>query len=321
MQHEERSSTGSAEAPRSKRLPSWSKGAVGLAGFAITVALALPLSSDAASSRSTGAVGPACATTGHTGGFASYVPALHWYDDNIEDSGNAPDFCASELTTNDSTTITLGIHAHNRSTFVAGDSYTVYLDTDRNASTGGGGVGAEYEIVFTGPVAQLEHWNGTAFDAASALPVPLIWIPDYGPVIVFLRASVGDPTGFDFVLQSANGQDVDRAPDTGFWSYSVQPFALRVKSLSVGAARAGRTFTASAVVLRSDFDDALDEGAISCAARLRGHSLAGTGKFAGGRVVCAWRVPKNTRHRLLSASVAVTYQGARAARSFSTRVR
>lgn len=319
--HDERSSIRSADAHDRKTLPSRGKVAVGLAGLAAAVALALPLSSGATASRSLDAAGAACGPTGHADGFASYVPALRSYDDNIEDSGNAPDFCASELATNDSTTITLGIHAHNRTAFVADDSYAVYLDTDRNASTGGGGVGAEYEIVFSGPVAQLEHWNGSAFDAASALPVPLIWIPDYGPVLVFLRVSIGDPAGFDFVLQSANGQDADRAPDTGFWSYSVQPFALKVKSLSVSAARAGRTFSASAVVLRSDFDDALDQGAISCAAQLRGHSLTGTGRFAGGRVVCTWHVPKNSRHRLLSGSVSVTYQGVRAARSFSARVR
>lgn len=318
---EERSSIGRTAVPRRKRLPSWGKAAVGAAGLAAALALAAPLSSGAAPSRSLGAANSRCTTAGHAGGFASYVPALRSYDDNIGDSGNAPDFCASELTTNDSTTITLGIHAHNRTAFVPGDSYAVYLDTDRNAATGGGGVGAEYEIVFTGPVAQLEHWNGSAFDAASAVPVPLIWIPDYGPVLVFLRASIGDPSGFDFVLESVNGQDVDRAPDTGFWSYSIQPFALEVKSLAVGAARAGRTFTAKAVVLRSDFDDALDEGAISCTARISGHSLAGKGKFTGGRVVCTWRVPRNTRHRLLSGSVSVTYQGARAARRFSVRVR
>jgi hypothetical protein len=295
--------------------------AVALAATGAVLALALPLASRANTASADGHTSSGCAPgAARARGFASYVPALRTYDDNIEDSGGAPDFCASELVTNDNTTITIGIHAHNRTGFVAGDSYTVYLDTDRNPATGGGGVGAEYEIVFTGPLAQLEQWNGTAFDPASAVPVPLIWVPDYGPVLVFLRSAIGDPAGFNFVLVSANGQAGDRAPDTGSWSYSTEPFALKMKSLSIGPARAGKTMTARTVVMRSDFDVPLDQGRIGCAARLGRHSLAGKGKFAGGRVVCTWRVPKNTGRQRLSGTVSVTYQGARASRSFVARV-
>ena len=301
--------------------PAWSGMAMALGGLAVVLALALPLPSRAAVPSPLGSASEGCATQAHARGFASYVPALRFYDDNIGDSGNAPDFCASELVTNDSLTVTMGIHAHNRAGFVAGDSYTVYLDTDRNVATGGGGIGAEYEIVFSSPQALLEHWNGTVFDAASAVPVPLVWLPDYGPVLMILRSAIGDPAGFDFALGSENGQNADRAPDTGSWSYSVEPFALEVKSLSVGAARAGKTLTARAVVLRSDFDEPLDQGKIGCAARLAGHSLAGKGKFASGRVVCTWRLARNTRGKRLSATLSVTDQGARAVRHFSARVR
>jgi hypothetical protein len=300
--------------------PTWIGAGLALGGLAAALALALPLSSRAAAPSPLGRARSGCATQAHAKGFASYVPALRSYDDNIEDSGNAPDFCASELVTNDSVTVTMGIHAHNRTGFSAGDSYTVYLDTDRNVATGGG-VGAEYKIVFTGPQALLERWNGTAFDAASALPVALVWLPDYGPVLGFLHSAIGDPAGFDFVLVSANGENGDRAPDTGSWSYSVEPFALKVKSLSVGAARAGKTFTARAVVLRSDFNEPLDQGKIGCAARLARRSLPGSGKFAGGRAVCTWRMPRSARRKRLSGTLSVTYQGARAARRFSARVR
>src|SRR5215471_1555650 len=114
--------------------------ALAATGALLTVALPLASRADAASSRAPAS--PGCTTRQSVREFASYVPALRTYDDNIEDSGGAPDFCASELVTNDSSTITIGIHAHNRTGFVAGGSYTVYLDTDRNTATGGGGVGA-----------------------------------------------------------------------------------------------------------------------------------------------------------------------------------
>jgi hypothetical protein len=286
------------------------------------LAMVLVLAAQAAgSSRHAARATASCVQRGHARAFESFGLALRTYDDNIEDSGNAPDFCAEELVTNDNGTFTMGIHAHNRSGFVAGDSYGVYFDTDLNPVTGGGGVGAEYEITFTGPRAQLLRWNGTIFDPATASPVPLAWLPEYGPAMVFKRAAIGNPTGFNFVLISGNGVDSDRAPDSGSWQYTVRPFTLKLTSFSVGPARAGKAVTARAVVLRSDFGVRLDKGAIRCAAKLSAHALAGKGKFAGGRVVCTWRLPKTARGRRLSGSVSVTFQGATAKRGFSERVR
>lgn len=292
----------------------------GLAGLA--VALALVSASQAAGSGRPAAAAASCGSGAQSRAFDSYTPALRTYDDNIEDSGNAPDFCATELVTNDSRTITMGIHAHNRSGFVAGDSYGVYLDTDRNPATGGGGVGAEYEIVFDGPrTAKLEHWNGAGFDAASAAPVPLVWVPDYGPLLGFLRSAIGDPAAFNLVLSSASGADSDRAPDTGSWSYTRRAFALKMRPLSVGTARAGKAFRVGTLVLRSDFDEPLDQGKIRCAARLPGHRLVGKGKFTGGLVACTWRLPKKAGGKRLSGAVSVAYQGVRVKRAFAVRVR
>jgi hypothetical protein len=50
------------------------------------------------------------------------LAALTSYDDEIEDSGNAPDFCGGEAVTNDHQRIMIGIHAHNRSGLVPGDT-------------------------------------------------------------------------------------------------------------------------------------------------------------------------------------------------------
>jgi len=285
--------------------------------LATVVALSVPLASHAAGRETA----TSCGNRSQERASTSYVPALRTYDDAIGDSANAPDFCASELVTNDSRVIEMGIHAHNRSGFVAGDSYTVFLDTDRNAATGGGGVGAEYQIVFAGSTGELEQWNGTVFDPSTAVSIPVLWVPGYGPLLVYLRSQIGNAAGFNFVLVSANGADSDRAPDTGSWSYTVQPFSLKVRSLSVGVARAGKAFTARAVVLRSDFDDPLDEGKITCAAKLAGHGLAGKGKFSRGGVLCTWRMPAAAHGKRLTGTVSVAFQGARAARAFSARVR
>jgi hypothetical protein len=202
-----------------------------------------------------------------------------------------------------------------------GDSYGVYLDTDLNSSTGGGGVGAEYVITIDGTGAQLERWDGTSFVASGAPRLLTAWVPDYGPLVLLPRTTIGDVKGFNFVFVSANGTDTDRAPDSGSWAYSLTPFALKVKSISIGPARAGKPFTARALVMRSDFDVPVTEGNIGCAAKLAGRNYPGKAKFAGDRVACTWRLPKQARGKRFVGSVSVTLEGVLAKRSFSVRVK
>lgn len=250
-----------------------------------------------------------------------YKPAARSYDDAIEDSGIAPDFCAGEVITNDSQSITIGIHAHNRSGFEAGDAYTILFDTDLNPATGGGGAGAEYAISFSGPTADVSQWNGNAFGPGSALAAPVEWVDGYGPVLSFDRTEIGNPERFNVVFASANGPDSDRAPDAGSWSFSVTPFALEVRTLSLGPARAGKTLTARALVLRSDFDSPLTEGQIDCRAKVAGHALRGRGSFQGNRVLCSWRLPTGARGQRLAGTITVVFQNVEARRAFVSRVR
>jgi hypothetical protein len=68
-------------------------------------------------------------------------------------------------------------------------------------------------------------------------------------------------------------------------------------------------FVAAMAVERSDFEIALEEGTIRCAAKVGGRSLVGRGAFVDERVACRWRVPKNASGKRLAGSVAVTFQG------------
>lgn len=74
-------------------------------------------------------------------------------------------------------------------------------------------------------------------------------------------------------------------------------------------------------VIRSDFEIPLDEGTIACRAMVGGRSITGRRAFLGDRVSCTWRVPRATKGKRLRGSVSVTYQGAKATRSFVVRVR
>src|SRR5262249_61092041 len=101
----------------------------------------------------------------YVGSAVEGAASVTTYDDAIQDSGAAPDYCAGEMVTNDNEDVTFGIHAHNREAIQNGDSYSVYLDTDLNPNTGGV-VGAEYELTLTIDGAELNRWNGTAFVVA-----------------------------------------------------------------------------------------------------------------------------------------------------------
>jgi hypothetical protein len=288
----------------------------------ITAVAGLMFVSQAAGRSSTaGSAPPACQHAQRTLESAARQASPSIYDDFIEDSGNAPDFCGEDLVTNDNQTITMGIHVHNRDGFAPGDGYAVLLDTDRNAGTGQAGTGAEYEVTLGPAGAQLNRWNGTGFEQASATPARIDWIEGYGPAFQLARSEIGDPTGFDFVLVSTKGTDSDRAPDSGSWTYMLGNLTLRVRSLSVGSARAGQAFTARLLVMRSDFDIPLDEGSINCSAKLAGRRIQGRGVFAHDRAACTWRLPRGATGKRLVGSTAVVFEGVHASRSFSVRVR
>ncbi len=246
--------------------------------------------------------------------------ALTTYDDDIEDAGEAPDFCGTEIITNDNRAVTVGIHVHNRSDFASGDSYTILLDTDQNVATGQPSTGADYELSLNGGAPQLYRWSMAAFEQVPA-SIPLTWIEDYGPAFELLRSDIGNPAGFAIVFLSTDGLSGDRAPDNGSWTYAVTPLTLRMRLLSHGVAHAGRPFTASTVVIRNDWDEPLNEGTIACAAKVGGRSLTGRGSFAHDRVTCTWRLPANISGKRLDGSVTASLQGARASRAFSVRVR
>ena len=254
--------------------------------------------------------------------------APHSYDDYIEDVVSAPDICAANLVTNDNVSVTIAIHAHDRSRFDSLDSYRVLLDTDSNPATGGGAdqgaaAGAEFVIDVFDVRSQLSAWNGTSFAPVAPQPqIPTVWIEDYGPAVQVERAALGNPQRFNLTLKTANGTDLDLAPDTGFWSYAVTPLRLTAGKLMLGAAQAGKPLVAGMIVERSDFEIPLDEGKIACSGTLAGKKLAGRASFVADMFsTCTWRLPRNARGKRVQGSVAVTFQGVTARRAFTVRVR
>jgi hypothetical protein len=118
-------------------------------------------------------------------------------------------------------------------------------------------------------------------------------------------SDIGGAQGFKFSFFSTDGVNVDLAPNAGAWSYQLAPLQLSVRRLVLDRAKAGRPFSAHLAVVRSDLDQPLSEGEISCAAKLGAKALVGAGSFAAGQVVCTWGLPKKTRNKPVTGTVAV----------------
>jgi hypothetical protein len=264
------------------------------------------------------AVGGSCTSATRTLAAHSGMKSLRTFHDYIEDTAG-PDICGDNMVTNDNEgTITFGLHIHNRSGFASNEAYGVFLDTDLNPATGG--AGADYRVRLTSEATVLGKWDGTRFPAQATLD-PATWKPGYGPVFRVKATDLGGVQSFNFSFFTTDGVTGDLAPNRGAWPYQVAPLELMIRGMALDRARAGRFFSARMGVVRRDLDEPLAEGTIACSAKVGAKTLAGTGRFAGGRTVCTWRLPKSARHKRISGTVGVTFQGVEAKRSFATTVR
>ena len=262
--------------------------------------------------------GGGCSSAKRTLAVHNGAKSIRTFDDFIEDT-SGPDICGQNTVTNDNEgTITFGLHIHNRTGFAPNEAYGVFLDSDLNPATGG--LGADYRVRLSSEGTVLGKWDGTKFAPLSTLE-PATWVPGYGPVFRLNANDLGGVQSFGFSFFSTDGVNVDVAANRGAWSYQLAPLELGITGMTVDRAKAGRSFTARMAVVRSDLDAPLDQGAIVCSAKVGAKNLVGTGRFAGGRVACTWRLAKSTRSKRLLGTVAVTFQGVEAKRSFSTTIR
>jgi hypothetical protein len=126
---------------------------------------------------------------------------------------------------------------------------------------------------------------------------------------------------FGISFFATDGTNVDLAPNSGNWLYTMTPLELTIQAFNTNRAKAGRSFTVQMAVIRSDLGTALAEGTVTCTAKVGARTLAGTGTLTGGRTTRSWRLPKSARGKRLTGSVAVAFQGVEARRSFVQPVR
>jgi hypothetical protein len=309
------------------RLPTRTGLVLGIAAFVV----ALPT---AAGALPAGTTAPAAVAANSTN-----------YQDSTGENPAAPDITTITVSNDDAGLITFRINVPNRPQLNQDMYFLLFVDSDNNAATGSAETGgADYVMeVVRGEIA-LFRWDGSDFTRRfgdpSAVTLTFSW--QGGITIRISQAELGNTTRLKFFTIVESGIVVDpvtgdldftnavgdAAPGGGVGLYAYEVIRARptlvVRSLrgTPAAPRAGQTFTLRMVAARSDTNAVIQNGRVTCAGRAGNSRLrAQLARVQGGAVVCTWRIPANAKGKTFRGSVTVVFEGLRASRSFSARIR
>jgi hypothetical protein len=251
------------------------------------------------------------------------------YSDAAGDSGTAPDITSVVVSNDAGNQITFRINVAKL--VVPSDGHMlIAIDSDHNAATGYHGI----DYMFLGDLSTnsfaVGRWNGSDF-AETSYSTASAGTDDAGLTFSINSSELGNTSDFSFWARTIHGSDVspgnyDDAPDQGTWDYqlgSTTPLRLSVGLSTAGKARAGRPFVAAIEVVRSDgADTTLGPGDVSCTARagaiaLKARTIVATGPAAG----CGWLLPRNSRGKILHASITAALDGATVTKTFTRTIR
>jgi hypothetical protein len=257
------------------------------------------------------------------------------FTDPLGDGGTAADISAVKISNDDRGQYTFDV------AFATpyGDSayFYLYLDTDRNASTGDPAeAGADYSLFDDHATHSfdLNKWDGSRWvPAPSVSTVSVVVAPGGTSLTVSLnRSDLSGASGFNFVVYSVDGDGsaghYDDAPSgTGMLEYTLRPtLTLSLGTASAGTAKAGKPWVVAVVVNRSDTGASVgSEGMISCQGSSGStklvtslHAFISGGGGKGTAAVCGFAIPKSFKHKVVSGTVSVTLQGQTFKKVFTT---
>jgi hypothetical protein len=252
------------------------------------------------------------------------------FSDAAGDSGAAPDI-GDVAVGNDVVAgqIVFWVAVRNRPDDLTGeDSLFVTLDTDRNPATGDE-VGAEYWIYVDSEGSGLAKWDGSTHVGVESPTLRADFFKDAEVFRILIHPSdLEGISAFDFNLLATDGATDDWAPNgPPSWSYTLAsgkpPLVLLDFVLSPKRPVAGNVFLATILVGRGDTFDLLgSRGKVTCTLLVGGKPLrAARMAFSQGLPVCRWILPRTAKGKLLKGSIAVTYAGSTAKKTFSVRAR
>lgn len=215
------------------------------------------------------------------------------------DAGAAPDITNVEVADDVPGSFTFTIELATMQDLQPDGFLVVFLDTDRNDSTGRNG--AEFYVAATPKGVQLARWSGSAWIIVDEANLQLRLT---GSGIQFLVAqSLIETSRFDAYAGATRESSnvVDTAPDEGVLS-----FPPRINQFLIPAAvlfpRAGGVLDARRIQAQLSTGEFV-RAVFTCRLTYRGRVLKA---LAGG---CRWRIPKALKKKRLTLTVAARYNG------------
>ncbi len=262
------------------------------------------------------------------------------YQDSTGEDPAAPDITSIGVTNDDTGAITFQVNISNRPALTPDMLFLVFLDTDKNAATGDPqSFGSDYAIQLDSSGVNLFQWNGTSFVGASSQSSLIYSYATTGATIRVNARDLGRSKGFAFALLAASGivtdasgntdftnEHDDFAPDAGHGTFAYDVIAkltLTVSAFTTSPtpAKAGKAFSAGLAVTESDTNAGVDQGTITCAARIAGKTVPVKAKrIVNGVAVCVWSIPKTARGKTIRGSIALALQGKQTSRTFAAKI-
>jgi hypothetical protein len=262
------------------------------------------------------------------------------YNDSVGEDPAAPDISTIVASNDDAATISFKINIANRPQYAADIAIVMFLDSDANQATGDPeSLGADYIIQLIQGEILLFKWDGADF-SISATQASLSYAWASGPTIRVNASDLSNTRKLLFDVTAVSGLVFDSttgaidctnckrdfAPTIGFYQYNVvtEKPTLVVRSLKPTPAKpvAGRPFTLKLVAARSDTGAVVQNGRVTCVGRVGSARLkAQVQRVQGGAATCTWTIPANAKGKAFRGSVTVSFEGLKAAQSYTGKVR
>lgn len=253
----------------------------------------------------------------------------------VDPSGDqpaAPDVSSVRVADSRDGTITFAITTPNFETLPRDAVILVLIDRDGKQSTGAGG--ADLMVIYQSGEVQVGHWDRMQRGfVANEPPLRVRARNADGVLTLFVhRSELDSPSRFGFAVGAGHlgGGDafdaLDVAPEARFWQYNVvnKPALRLTAGKAIGAPPrpvAGRRFTISVPVTRSDTGRPISAGSVRCNVRVAGATVPATGRVSSGNGRCAFVVPVTSSGKRVTGSMVVRAGGKTVTARFAFSVR
>jgi hypothetical protein len=282
---------------------------------------------------------PTVATGGTSAPTRATANSATFQDSTGEDPA-APDISTIVVSNDDAGTITFRVTIANRPTLTRDVAFFMFVDSDANQATGDPeSLGADHIIQLLLGEVLLFRWDGSDYTlSATQSSLNFAWAS--GVTLRINASDLNNTRRFAFDTNAISGivfDDLtgsidcsacarDFAPTIGFFTFDVKiaPPTLQIRRFTTTPARpaAGKSFTARLTAVRSDTGAVIQNGRVTCVGRAGAARLRVlVARVVAGAATCTWGIPPNARGKVFRGTVSISFEGLRATRSYSSRIR